>query len=151
MIDIQIIGLGNVDEHKKWPSNTLLNLQRRSVLVLQPAVRIFRVVEIERLAREGKRLDGVHHDRQFVGLSFVSAGDNCAGMRAVRNAARMESDGGFLDALAAGKMAANVEEDFIRLNVGMSPRNADGFGMGVQHARSERAHDKSRSVECLMD
>src|SRR5438046_10199607 len=72
-------------------------------------------------------------------------------MRAVRNAARMESDGGFLDALAAGKMAANVEEDFIRLNVGMSPRNADGFGMGVQHARSERAHDKSRSVECLMD
>src|SRR5439155_9450626 len=109
------------------------------------------VVQVQRLAGERERLDGVHHDGELIGVSFVAAGDDSAGVRAVRNAARMQSDGGFLDALAAGKMASNIEEHFIRLDVGMRPGNADGFRMRVEHAWSEGAEDKPRRIESLMD
>src|SRR5438034_10951845 len=84
-------------------------------------------------------------------MSLVAAGDDGAGVRAVRDAARVKRDRGLLDAFAAGKMAPNIEEHFVRLDVGMCPGNADGFRMRVQHPGSKSADDKPRSIESLMD
>src|SRR5260370_14156599 len=84
-------------------------------------------------------------------MSLVAASDDGARVWAVRDAARVKRDTRLLDAFAAGKMAPNIEEHFIRLDVGMRPGNADGFRVRVEHAWSEGADDKPGRIKSLMD
>ncbi len=53
-------------------------------------------------------------------------------MRAVRNPAGMQGDRAGLDASAGTKVAANIKEDLIGLDVVMHPRDLHCLWMGIE-------------------
>ena len=62
---------------------------KMAVLLLEPALRIFRVVERHCLFGELERVLCVKHNRQLFGPGGILARHDRPGMRAMRNAARM--------------------------------------------------------------
>src|SRR5213075_1919659 len=58
-------------------------------ILVEPAQRIFFVVELHRRFGQLEGMLGVEHDRQLFGTRRVFARHDCSRMRAVRNSARM--------------------------------------------------------------
>src|SRR5947208_6714602 len=109
------------------------------VFSIEPALRILRIVQRERVFSELERVLSVEHHCQFFGASRVLACHDRARMRAVRNSARMQCDRATLDAPARPKISAHIKQHLVGFNVIMHPRNSYSLGMGVEHARSKGA------------
>ena len=87
----------------------------------------------------------VDHHGQLVGAGHVAAGDDRAGVRAVRDAARVERERRLLDAAAAAEPAADVVEHLVGLHVRVGVRHLDRLGVRVEHPRGERAERRTRA------
>src|SRR5712692_3192058 len=62
---------------------------RASPLLIEPALRIFRIVEGERFLRQLERVLRIKHDRELFGARCIFARHDCARMWTVRDAARV--------------------------------------------------------------
>src|SRR6185437_332382 len=74
-----------------------------------------------------------------------------AGMRPMWDTARMERNRAGFDALTAAKIAADVVDHLVRVDVAVIVGHRHRFGMVVQLARAERADDEVRPLERLMN
>src|SRR5262245_25503676 len=93
----------------------------------------------------------VEHHRQLFGSRSVLARHDRTGMRTVRNPARMQRDGSWLNPATRPEIAAHVKQNFVRLNIIVHPGNPDSLWMRIEHAWCKCAHDIATNLECLMD
>ena len=119
-------------------------LSDRAAVLVQPAERIFLVVEFHRLFGQLERVLGIEHDGQFFGALRIFARHDRARMRPVRNPARMQRDRAGLDAFAGTKISAHIEEDLVGFNVVVNPRDLHRFGMRNRAGAARRCRRRSR-------
>src|SRR5262245_12928779 len=81
--------------------------------VSQPGAGVARVFEVERGLGDGKRTEGVNHDRELFGLFLADRRFGAAWLRAMRDAVGMQGEGAKADSLAAHELVVGVEEDFV--------------------------------------
>src|SRR5262249_5262762 len=122
---------------------TPLRFARNDVVgkLIEPALRIFLVVQRNSLLGKLKRVLGVEHHRHFFSSGCILARHNRTGMRAVRNPARMQRDGSWLNPATRPEIAAHVKQHFVGLNVIVHPWNPDSLWMRIEHARCKCAND----------
>ena len=77
---------------------------------------------------------------------MLAAGDDRAGVRAVRDAARVQRERRLLDAAAAAELAADVVQHLVGLHVRVGVRHLDRVGMRVEQPRGERADHEPAGV-----
>src|SRR6059036_227140 len=114
---------------------------RRSLLLIQPALRILLVVERNSLLSELECMLRVEHHRELFCSRSVLARHDRAGMRPVRNPARMQRNRSWFNPATRPEIAAHVKQNFVRFNVVVNPRDPDGLWMRIQHSRCERTDD----------
>ena len=119
--------------------------------LIEPALRIFRVVERERFFRKFERMLRVEHDGELFRARCILARHDCPRMRAVRNAARMQCDRTAFDPAARTEISAHIKQNFVRLDVVVHPRNFDRFRMRIEKARRKGADDVATNLKRLMD
>src|SRR5437667_6984005 len=124
---------------------------RRSLLLIQPALRILLVVERNSLLSKLECMLRVEHNRQLFCSRSVLARHDRPGMRPVRNPARMQRNRSWFNPATRPEIAAHVKQNFVRLNVVVHPRNSYGFGMRIEHPWSESADNVTADFKCLMD
>src|SRR3954454_17721127 len=85
--------------------------------VVVPAAPVLPVVETLRELRELQRVERVAHDGELVRLVEADALLRQAGLRAMRQAGRMQRDRPDLDALARAEVSGDVIDHLLRLEV----------------------------------
>src|SRR3954469_16826208 len=116
----------------------------------QPAGRVGRVVEGFGHRRQRERAEGVDHHGQLVGALLPDRRLRHTGGGSVGDPARMKGEGAGLDAAATEERAADVEEDFVRVDVGVVIRRGDDIRPVVEPAGAERAHHRAVQLEGLV-
>src|SRR2546421_4354758 len=124
---------------------------KMAVLLIQPALRIFLVVERNSLLSELECMLRVEHHRQLFGSRSVLACHDRTRMRPVRNTARMQRDRSRFNSPTRPEIAAHVKQNFVGLDVIVHPRDPDRLWMRIEHAWSKCADDITANLECLMD
>jgi len=97
-----------------------------------------------------KRTESVYHDRQFVGFFYTDAFFHSTGMRAMRDAARMECDHATFDVLAAHKIAIYIVQHLIRVNVGVVVGGGYGQRVVVEQAGYKGTDHEIMTIERLV-
>ena len=97
-----------------------------------------------------KRLEGVHHHRQLLGLLRAKRRLGAARVRAVRDAVGVQRDRAVLDPLAAHELGAGVVDHLVGHHVGVVVRNRHRRRIEVVGARAERADDEPVALEGLV-
>src|SRR5262245_3173135 len=119
--------------------------------LVQPALRILLVVKRNSLFSELECMLRVEHHRQLFGSRSVFARHDRAGMRAVRNPARVQSNRSWFNPSTRPEIAAHVKQNLVRLNVIVYPWNPDGLWMRIEHTGRKSADDITTNLECLMN
>src|ERR1700681_4231717 len=118
--------------------------------LIEPAIRIGRVVNGLRNRGELQRVEGVDHDGQFFGAFGAQAFFDCAGVRAVGDAAWMERQGRLLDATTTAEIAVDVVEQLVAIDVAVVIRNWYRERVIVQFARHEGTDHEIWPLEGLV-
>src|SRR5262245_53867121 len=93
----------------------------------------------------------VEHHRQLFCSRSVSTRHDRAGVRSVRNPARMQRNRSRFDSTTRSEITAHVKQNFVRLNIVVYPWNPDCLWMRIQHAWSKCTDDITANLECLMN
>src|SRR5437773_7012069 len=89
----------------------------RSLLLIQPALRIFLIVERNSLLSELECMLRVEHHRQLFGACSVLARHDRARMRAVGNPPWMKGNRSWFNPPTRPEIAAHVKQNFVGLDV----------------------------------
>src|SRR5262245_18072768 len=120
-------------------------------VLIQPALRMFLVVERDRSLSELESVLGIEHHRQLFGSRCILARHDRPGMRTVRNAAWMTCNRGRLNPAPRPEIATHVKQYFVRFDVVVHPRDPDSLWMRIEHTWCKCADDITANLECLMD
>src|SRR5436190_5341935 len=119
--------------------------------LIEPALRIFFVVERDSLLGKLERVLRIEHDGQFFRPRCILAGHDCAGVRAVRNPAWMQRNRTALNPAPRTEIPANIKENFVSFDIVVYPWDFHGLRMRIEHSRSKRAHHITANLKRLMD
>src|SRR5438552_9792056 len=118
--------------------------------LLKPAIRILLI--IIRLSRRCQLqwIERIHHHRQLLRAIDTQALFNGTWMWPVRNASRVQREGGAFDAATAAEVAVDVVEHFVAVDVAVVVGDGDRQRVVVELAWYEGADDEVWSLEGLM-
>src|SRR5262245_60171789 len=95
-------------------------------LVLDPAIWILLVLDRARGARDTQWVEGVHHNSQLLGAGLANAALRRAGVRPMRQAARMQRDAALLNASARHEIALDIIEHLVAVHIRVVVGRRDG-------------------------
>ena len=124
---------------------------KMAVLLIQPALRILLVVERNSLLSELECMLRVEHHRQLFCSRSVLARHDRAGMRPMRDPARMEGDRTAFNPPARSEISPDIKQDFIGFDVVVHPRDFHGLGMCIQKPGGEGTDNVTTNLKCLMN
>src|SRR5204862_1196106 len=109
------------------------------------------IVEGERFLCELERVRGVEHHGHLFGPKRILARHDRAGMRPMRDPARMEGNRTALDPPARSEISPDIKQDFIGFDVVVHPRYFHGLGMRIQKPGRECTNNVTTNLKCLMN
>src|SRR5437667_3494426 len=119
--------------------------------LIEPALRILRIVKRQRLLGQLQRMLRIEHYRELFRARRVLTGHDRPRMRAMRNPARMQRNRAAFDPAARTKISTHIKQYLVRFDVVVHPRDFYGLRVRIEHARRKRAYDVAANLKCLMD
>src|SRR5690349_13019523 len=119
--------------------------------VTSPAIGISRIIDSLRHSRKMQGMEGIDHHRHLFRMFSPKTLLNHAGLWPVGNTTRMQCNRCFFDAAPTAKVAIDIVEHLIAIDIAMVVRDRHRQWMIIQLSWHKRANHKVRSLERLMD
>ena len=119
--------------------------------VTSPAIGIRWIIDPLRHSRKMQRMEGIDHHRHLFRTFGTQAFLHHTRLWTMRNTTRMQCNRCFFDATPTAKIAIDIVEHLIAIDIAMVVRDRHRQWMIIQLSWHKRADYKVRSLERLMD